>query len=183
MVTERKKKKKKKRIGRPPGIESDITPQWKREWMFLVYAEKQVVDYVARQCRVSSPTVKKFKIKDEWDKRLELQRRATIADAELQAAGDRELATALAWIKVLIGQAVDSALEKGYKDAKDAVNAFEKLIKLGRLLKGEPTERKESLIAIAGARFRGELPDGDSHKIKRINAEFTTENSDPKNGV
>jgi len=61
----------------------------KIEEMFLAYQEKQSLAHVQRKCKVSLPTIKKYKDEGEWDERLKRVRQKTIEKVDARIASYR----------------------------------------------------------------------------------------------
>lgn len=113
----------------------------KRSEMFRAWCEKQVVEYVAKACQVSPPSVRRVRRADRWDERLPDVRRMAQQKADYTAADaiaqNIKLVRAF---KAKLGQRI-VALDSSELAASDLAGQLREVVKLELLLFGEATER------------------------------------------
>jgi len=61
----------------------------KVEEMFAAYTEKQSLLYVSKKCHVAHQTVRRYKLKEQWDNRLEKIRAKTVQKVDAKAVTER----------------------------------------------------------------------------------------------
>jgi hypothetical protein len=110
----------------------------KRAKMFAAFCEKQSIEYVARQCRVSQLTVRRYRGKDNWDKRLSQIRQ------KAEKKTDKELANRLAENLKLVQLGKDELVKKireGKDKSQSTYKDLDNMIRLEEFLMGRPDSR------------------------------------------
>lgn len=112
----------------------------KREQMFKVYMANGTIQSVVRELPVSKPTAMKYKVTDNWDKRVaEIQKKAAKKADNTEA---NRLAGNLLIVK-LAKEKLVAEIKKGIK-SKTKVNDLDKLVRLEEFLSGSPDSRPDS---------------------------------------
>lgn len=183
MIKERKRNettgKKKVRTGRPPGSKSQNIPIHLQEEMFAVWSDNQNLKQVSRVCGVSVGTVRKYKEQNNWDARLGiiLERLQGEVNEHLTEV-KKELVLELVALRK---KAKVEALQKGYKDAGQAANAFLGLMKRELDLRGMIQIEGVDLLALAAQKFQEHLQRAEQPKELQP-GEFTVTDPDPETG-
>lgn len=112
----------------------------KRQQLFEAYLEKHTVHYVAQRCKVSGTTVKRYKVKDEWEKRLKEIEQKTRELENLNIAKVR--AEDLKIIRT-IKKKLKSQIETGAAEYSKIDVAIDKITRLELFLLGEADEHKQ----------------------------------------
>ena len=131
----------------------ELVPSWKTAYMFLVWCDSQNLEYVARQCNVAVTTARRYRDLHNW----ETKRQMILKDIQLQEGEGSEKDAkrrSLQQVRILKNQAFEATLREGYKDGKDASNAFERFQRLESQLLGEGGGTTINLIMIAAEQFQ-----------------------------
>lgn len=121
-------------------------PQELREELWRHFLDTQNMTEIARRARLSRECVRRYRVLDRWDERLDRIRRAAQnkADYTFSVAMGQNLLMVRA-VKAKIGKALEELklTEDKLADPLQLTSALEKLVKTEMLLMGGPTERVE----------------------------------------
>jgi len=128
-------------------------PSWKTTYMFMLFCEQQSNEYVARQSGANRETVARYRKRHHWDERLaNIKKELQLKPTEEQ---DEELRRqALQQVRILRSKAFEAAMNKEYRDAKDAGNAFIAYSKHIEELLGNHPPTTINLIILAAEQFQ-----------------------------
>ncbi len=116
--------------------------QKKLDKLFACYCEKQSVNNVAKVCKVSHTTVKKYKILLDWDSRIKDVQAKAIEKGNISLADS--IAKNLTYVEFIKGKLVELLVnEKNIFKSTNVVNDLDKAIRLELLLRGEADSRME----------------------------------------
>lgn len=134
------------------GTGRDILPDYKQEELYQVWKQCRSDKQVSRQCDIDWRTIKRYRLKYNWAQRLELETSAIVAKSpqDVEVVKNYRLQQVFA----LIDRAAREAFKAPFKNAKQAVDSVVELIKLELLLRGEATDRRETIISKASERFQ-----------------------------
>ena len=145
------------------GLHNQI-PDTTRTLMFEVWSENQSIKYVSKICGVSLETVRKYRAKDQWDRKLELLSSQLLKPqvADIQKVKDAKIMELVAVAKI----AKAAALRLPYKDPKDAARIYLQCVDKEMELRGEKPAETVNIIVLAQERFQKqrqtkELPDNE----------------------
>lgn len=106
--------------------------------MFKLYCEKQCVRFVAKKCRVSETTVRKYRKKDKWDARVEEVKADTRQKTDAQIANS--LVLRISQYEKILDEFMPHLSPKHIRSIKD-IGTLERLI---MFLRGEPDSRPDT---------------------------------------
>jgi hypothetical protein len=113
--------------------------QEKRIELFAAYCERQTIQHVARTCSVSPTTALRYKRLDRWDERLRgVSRKAEDkideSIAEMRARQAKQA-------RAVQAKALQKVIEDGFRNTRDAADAYFKAVQEERVVRGEPSDR------------------------------------------
>jgi hypothetical protein len=113
--------------------------QEKRIELFEAYCERQTIQHVARTCSVSPTTALRYKRLDRWDERLRgvTKRAEDKIDESIAEMRARQAKQA----RALQAKALQKAIEEGFRNTRDAADAYFKAVQEERVVRGEPSDR------------------------------------------
>ena len=118
--------------------------QKKLDSLFACYCEKQSVNNVAKTCKVSHTTVKKYKILLEWDKRLKGVQEKAIEKQDNSLA--ESIAENLKYVQFVKAKIIELITQKdGVIKSTNTMADLDRAIRLELLLRGEADSRVENL--------------------------------------
>ena len=107
--------------------------------LYEAYSERQSIQHVARTCSVSPTTALRYKRLDRWDERLRgVTKRAEDkideSIAEMQARQAKQA-------RAVQAKALQKVIEDGFRNTRDAADAYFKAVQEERVIRGEPSDR------------------------------------------
>ena len=130
-----------------------VIPEWKRAYMYEVWALSQNDHEVHRQCDVHLRTVSKYRLSEDWEGRLarEIEERIAVEpDKKLEVARAR----AIRELQIVRGKALEAIMSLKFTKASDAWKAYREALEQEMSLRGHQPKTRISLIMIAAERFQ-----------------------------
>ena len=130
-----------------------VIPEWKRAYMYEVWALSQNDHEVHRQCDVHLRTVSKYRLSEDWEGRLarEIEERIAVEpDKKLEVARAR----AIRELRIVRGKALEAIMKLTFTKASDAWKAYREALDQEMQLRGHQSKTEISLIMIAAARYQ-----------------------------
>ena len=120
----------------------------KREEMFQVFFKNGSVNSVVKLCNIHNTTARKYRLKDNWDKRVETIRKKAVEKSDDKNA--KRIADNLKLVDYTKTQLMKDIQKEGVESTRKASD-LDKLIRLELLLIGDVAAKGEIII---------KLPDG-----------------------
>ena len=113
--------------------------QEKRIELFEAYCERHTIQHVARTCSVSPTTALRYKRLDRWDERLrgvtmKAEDKIDESIAEMRARQAKQA-------RALQAKALQKVIEEGFRNPREAADAYFKAVQKERVVRGEPSDR------------------------------------------
>ena len=134
-------------------------PDWKRQYMYQVWAANQSVAHVARKCEVSRMTAHKYKKLDNWNQRLELEiqqqtQEIMVAGPEQETALDAARSLAISQLQIARGRALEAIMKLEIKRPADAWKIFIEALNKELELQGHAAPKEVNIILLAAQRYQ-----------------------------
>ena len=113
--------------------------QEKRIELFEAYCERQTIQHVARTCSVSPTTALRYKRADRWDEQLRNVTRK--AEDKIDESIAEMRARQAKQARAVQAKALQKVIEEGFRNTRDAADAYFKAVQEERVVRGEPCNR------------------------------------------
>ena len=145
----------------------------KLEEMFRVFCDTETIGSVSVQCGVAEPTVRKYRVSENWDKRLaDIKNRAhKKADTQISTQKAKWIQSFSAILHTGLNELIEKIQDKD--PLKLSVSDLDRIVRLLAFIDGQPDSRPDvpgsTNINILG------IDDSNRDKYKSIYAECVTE--------
>lgn len=127
-------------------------PITKQEEMFAVWIDNPSIKHVAKACKVSEGSVRKYKKVNAWEDRLTMIHELLKGEVEQSLVQVRK--TAILELVALRMKAKTQALTRNFKDAGQAGTFFLKALEQELNLRGATSDTTVNVLIVAAGRFQ-----------------------------
>lgn len=155
IANQRKAEPVKSKGGRPKGITVTQISGDVREMMFQTWCEVGNIREVSRVCGVARQTAKRYRELDNWDERYERLEKCLVSGVSSSDPSiDLVKRGVLQDTDILAAKCLSQGIKLNFSNPKDAIESWLKLRKMSLALRGEVTDRKETILTRVTQRYQ-----------------------------